>query len=116
MTVATSLKAQILDAHFYCLNDADSKSSYPVYQFENGLIMVPSDSTADWFFASADAIQGCGDDQFENVEATENFVEFTPSELSRSWGDSVNCFEIDLEAEKDVLNLVKSLCRGVTEA
>jgi hypothetical protein len=108
----TSLKAKILEAHFSDLNDGRIECSYPVYQFENGLIMVPSDSTADWFFLSADEIEGCGSDQLDFVEATGDFVEFTPSELSRIWGESVKTFDIDVEKEKEVLNLVKSLCRG----
>jgi hypothetical protein len=111
MTATTSLKAKVLDAHFSALTD-ETKCSYSVYQFENGLIMVPSDSTADWFFSSAGSIEGCGNDQLDRVEDTGNFVEFTPSELSRAWGDSVSTFEIDVEREKEVLDLVKSLCRG----
>ena len=112
MIVATALKAKVLDAHFYALNDEETKCTYPVYQFENGLIMVPGESTADWFFSSASTIEGCGDDQLDRVEDTGNSVEFTPSELSNAWGNSVSCFEINVEQEKELLYLVKSLCRS----
>jgi hypothetical protein len=99
----TTLTARIVTANF-TTEDGGKNYSYPVYVFKNGLVLVPSDTTHDWFFRSEDEIEGCGDDWFTGVEDTDRTVEFTKKELADSWGNSVREFQ-----DKTCVKLVNHL-------
>lgn len=53
------------------LNDPDSEFyqySFIVKEFENGLILVPGDTTNDWFFENRSLIQANGGDILVSIE------------------------------------------------
>lgn len=89
------MKAQVLTVFTRELNEEGSGSSFEVYEFENGLILVPGESTNDWFFANRESIQASGNDVVDSVEESGRFVEFTPSELKTAVERSQAEFGID---------------------
>jgi len=97
MTTATKmneLMAKVLIVHTSDLNDGNT-SSFSVLQFHNGLVAVPSDTTHDWYFESADDIEPCGTDVVDSIEETGETVFWTKAELRRSVGGSISEFGVD---------------------
>ena len=104
-----TLTAKILTAYFVQTYDpvTDDIIDYPVWEFENGLILVPGESTADWFFRSSDEIEGCGGDLYQRVEDTGETIDFTAKELAQAWGSSLA--EFPYCDDDDCTDLVKEL-------
>ena len=59
-----------------------STYNFPVWEFENGLILVPSDSTNDWFFESRDEIEANGLAEIVEVEETETTSDWSVEDLN----------------------------------
>jgi hypothetical protein len=80
------MKAEILEVTACELNSYTSKEFYTfeVYEFENKFIMVPSETTNDWFFASRAEIEPCGNAVVEKIVGTGKFIHFTEEELQES--------------------------------
>ena len=57
---------------------------FTVFEFENGLILVPSDSTNDWFFENRDLIEANGCAEVLEVESTDTVIEWDLSDLAES--------------------------------
>lgn len=88
------LSAKILEAHFveaeydWRGDRREVTFSYPVYQFESGLILVPVDDGIGYFFDSEENIEGCGMSSYMSAEDTGKTVEMTALELAQYWGEN----------------------------
>lgn len=106
------LTGKVLEAHFlvpgydFDGSPLEKEISYPVYEFENGLILVPSDTTNDWFFRSQNNIEGCGNDIYIKCHSTGKEISWTKKQLSQAWGNSVSEF-----GDTSCLQLVKELLK-----
>ena len=76
------------------------KGSFNVLEFENGLILVPGESTNDWFFDDRDSIDACGGDIVTSVEETGETEEWTSEQLLRAIQESVKEFGVDSVPQK----------------
>lgn len=102
-----SLTAKVLIANFVDNSDSpfENTNSYEVLEFSNGLIMVESHSTNEWFFTDRDSIEGCGHDRFIDCTDTGEIKKFTSFDIAQSWGKSE-----DLECgDLSCLELIKEL-------
>lgn len=70
------------------------KYTFEVYEFGNGLILVPGETTNDWFFESSSNIQANGTDEIVSVERTGRTSEWTPKELLQSIQGSIREFGV----------------------
>lgn len=89
------MKAKILIVYAQELNpeeEFESRYSFKVYEFSNGAIMVPSNTSHDWFFCSRDEIEPCGNAVTENVEDTEEVVTFSLETLKDAIFGSIGEF------------------------
>jgi len=77
----TILSARILTANFVDYADDTIKTSYPVHEFQNGLILVPYEGTNDGFFKNRMEIQGCGNDSLEFVQDKGEITDYSFDEL-----------------------------------
>lgn len=75
-------------------NDGE-EYTFEVYEFDNGLILVPGESTNDWFFESSDDIQASGNDEIVSVNELSRTSDFTPKELLQSIQGSMREFGIE---------------------
>ena len=55
--------------------------SFDVYEFQNGTILVPSESTSDWFFQNRASIEACGTDNVTEVVETARTKMFSKKQL-----------------------------------
>lgn len=96
------LEAKVLEVSTRTLNadPVESASRFKVYEFSNGLIMVPGDATHDWFFDDRDSIEACGNDVVVKVEETGATVEFSNQEFFESVEGSQSEFGDDSVPEK----------------
>jgi hypothetical protein len=90
------MKAQklIVTARELNYSETGEKDSYhfPVYEFENGLILVVGDTTNDWFFDSRDEIEPNGTAVTESVQETGEFSDWDKGDLIESIKASLNEF------------------------
>lgn len=90
------------------VTENDDIYTFPVFEFDNGLIMVACDSTHNLFFKDQDSIQASGigivSDIFEEDEVVE---EWTTQELAKALTDSARQFGYD-EAIQKGWELIKS--------
>jgi hypothetical protein len=106
MLLAKKLEAQFIRPDYdYEGEPTEEEISYFVYEFENGLILVPSESSYDYFFPSKDEIDG-GSDTFVSTKETGKEVNFSKKELNESWGNSVTEFGIDYSSLPKVRELL----------
>ena len=103
MLATKTLTAKILTVHTAKLNDDNAAAGeFKVYEFDNGLILVPSASTNDWFFEDSDSIEACGNDVVTEIEDTGTTVTWTARELLESIQSSMKEFGIDSVPSKHV--------------
>ena len=98
MTTSKQLTAKVLEVA--CEELVQGESSSPRYTFKaiefwNGLILVQSDTTNDWFFGSRDEIDACGNAQVTGVVETGETEEWTSEEVLRSIQGSIREFGED---------------------
>jgi hypothetical protein len=91
------MKAKVLEVTARELNVEEQQEFYTfkAYEFQTGLIMIPSETTNDWFFARRKEIEPCGNAVTEKVEETGKFTEFTAEELKESIEGSASEFGED---------------------
>jgi hypothetical protein len=68
---------------------------FKVYEFSNGVIMVPGETTYDWFFVDRKNIQANGMDEVGDIEDTGKTVNFSDSQLTESIENSQGCWGSD---------------------
>ena len=89
------MEAKILIVHAQELNpegEFEARYSFKVYEFPNGAIMVPSDTSHDWFFCSRDEIEPCGTAITESVEDTGETITFSLETLNDAISGSIGEF------------------------
>lgn len=96
----TTLKARVLKVDCRELNERDTAYSFNVYEFSNGLILVPGDTTNDCFFDSRDRIEACGTAVVDDIEDLGEETEFSIEELLRSIQGSIQEFGVDSVPQK----------------
>jgi|LakMenEpi03Aug12_release.lakeMendotaPanAssembly.Ray.scaffolds.fasta_scaffold230410_3 hypothetical protein len=84
------MKAQILTITASNINDHTEDSSYTfdVFEFENGLIQVPSVTCNDWFFDCRENIECCGNDIVREIVDTGKLIEISVSSLAETIEES----------------------------
>lgn len=97
MTIAKMLKAKVLTVN--CRDDSDTPIgensqhySFEVLEFENGLILVPGDTTNDWFFEDREKIQASGLAYVTSVKEKNEMVEISAKALRESIQGSIREF------------------------
>ena len=73
---------------------------FPVWEFENGLILVPSLSTNDYFFEDRESIEACGLAFVDSIEETEITDNWKSSYLLLTIQRSMREFGIDSVPQK----------------
>ena len=58
--------------------------TFPVWEFENGAILVPCESTNDYFFNSRNEIEANGNDIINSVEETDEEIQWTTEEIKEA--------------------------------
>jgi hypothetical protein len=86
------LIAKILEVTACELNGESEPYTFSVMEFENGLIIVPSDTTQDWFFKDRESIEANGNDVVTGVIDTGEVSEWTPESLAISVKGSISEF------------------------
>jgi hypothetical protein len=92
------LTAQVLTVTATPLNEEieeNGEYTFTVHEFSNGLILVPGDTTNDWFFGSRDEIEPCGTDRVIAVEDSGKRKVWTAAELLGSIQGSIREFGVD---------------------
>jgi hypothetical protein len=103
MILAKKIEVFTIDGNFH----PDNKEiSFIAYKFSNGLILVPGDTTSDWFFPNEESIQACGNDVLVRVEDLGINFEWEKEELLLSFLNSVEEFG----EEQGTKILIKDLC------
>ena len=82
-------------------------NTFPVYQFENGAIMVLSESVPDWFFDCIDEFQPNGLDVVESWAVSDETEDFTEEDL-KDWMQK----SIDYYGHADGTAKILELLRG----
>ena len=100
----TNFTAKKLEITAQELNHPDQQYTFVAYEFENGLILVPGDSTPDWFFNNRDEIQPSGNAVVDSIAEAGVEVTFTTEELQESLEAYVK--EYDVEPEANLLALL----------
>jgi hypothetical protein len=95
--------AKTLEVHVEETQDDNTRRyTFKAHEFANGVIMVPSDQTHDWFFVDRDSIQASGLGVVVEVTETEDTVIFTREELRLSIGGSIDEFGEDDATRKAI--------------
>ena len=71
-----------------------SQYTFDAFEFENGLILVPGDTTSDWFFEDRDSIEGGGSAAVIEIEEGEEVL-WSPGELLASVQGSIREWGVD---------------------
>lgn len=106
-TKMKTLTAKVMIANFTDLNDVTYTNSYPVHVFDNGLVLVPAQSTNDYFFDSLDNIEGCGHDVLKSLANNQEIATYSNLELGKIWGNSCSEFGVDQEVLFKIKELIK---------
>lgn len=88
-----------------CQIGEDSRHQYPAWEFENGLLLVPSDTTHDYFFESWNEFQGNGNDFLVDTEETEVTLDFSKKLLNSYVVESAREFGSDSIPWEKILEL-----------
>lgn len=99
MKVNQVIQAKVLLVTAKELND-DYQYNFKVYEFSNGLILVPGSTTNDWCFADRNEIEPCGTAVVTSIEETEEVEEWSSSDLLRSIQGSISEFGVDAVPSK----------------
>jgi hypothetical protein len=91
--------------------DNNRRYTFKVYEFTNGVIMVPSDQTHDWFFVDRDSIEANGLGVVVGVTETEDTVTFSREELRQSIAGSIGEFGSDDATRKALRIVSRPTCR-----
>jgi hypothetical protein len=93
------MKAKILEVIAVNPNenpgDGDSSYAFKVYEFSNGLIQVPCDTTHDYFFDSKENIQCNGTDVVKERLETGEFIDISVEMLEESIKGSEEEFGVE---------------------
>ena len=80
--------------------DNGNTYQFPVWEFENGAVLVPSSTTNDWFFNAREDIEPNGTAVVIATFDTEETQEFTKAELKESIEGSEREFGFGYDAGK----------------
>jgi hypothetical protein len=86
-------------------SESDKFFTFKAYEFSNGVVSVPYETTNDGFFLNRDFIDGCGNDEIEAVEETGNTFEWSTEDLKESITASIDEFGDD-EATQKAMELI----------
>ena len=73
--------------------------SFKAYEFANGAILIPGESTNDWFFDSRDEYEPNGTDVNESIEETGETTTFFTDKLAHSIEGSESEFGYEVGAK-----------------
>ena len=80
--------------------------TFPVWEFENGVILVPSETTNDYFFNSREEIEANGLDVVVSVEATGEYIEWSIEEIDEAiagYQDEFGATDDDIAKMKELI-------------
>lgn len=63
-------------------SDEDTEYTFKAYEFTNGVILIPGESTSDWFFDSREDYQPNGTDSIVRINETDDSKQFSVEELT----------------------------------
>ena len=94
MLISQVLQAKTLIVNCRELNDP-YEFNFKAYEFSNGLILVESNTTNDWFFANRDLIEPCGTAVVTSIEDGGTEMEFTTESLLKSIQGAISEFGVN---------------------
>jgi hypothetical protein len=105
-----TLTARKLVVHAQPMNGGEEKPghayTFPVWEFPNGAVLVPSDTTNDWWFQDRHKVEACGCDVILRIEETETQDIYTSKDIGSSIKGSISEFGRDSIPES-VINIFK---------
>lgn len=99
----TNLTVKILEVEATRSNlygETGNTYTFKAYEFSNGLILVPGETTNDWFFEDKESIEACGCDIIGSVEEIGETVNWTFEELLEAVRGSIEEFGSDSVPQK----------------
>lgn len=84
--------------------DQDTEYTFKAYEFDNGVILIPGETSCDWFFDSREEYQPNGTDSLVGVTDTDDTKEFSIEELKEAIRGSES--EFSYKVGSKVLELV----------
>lgn len=87
-------------------SDEGVEYTFKAFEFENGVVLIPGDTSCDWFFDSREKYQPNGLDKVVEITDTDDTKEFSIDELKEIIKGSES--EFDYKAGEKVLALCAS--------
>lgn len=104
----TVFEAKVIEVSVQELSRGDDSIfdyTFIAYEFPNGVVMVPGETTNDWFFEDRDSIEPNGNGVVTGVSESGRTVPFSAGELEHSIQCSISEFGEDAGTAKALAQL-----------